>query len=301
MATTGSRVRSETVIFQGITFRRYPDSPRPSDRVYFRPNGGLIKQGVENLHREIWKAHHGPIPPGWQVHHKDGRPLNNDPANLDCLPAGLHHQHHAQHLSEAARARARALIVQIQPLAAAWHRSPEGRAWHREHGKRVWEGKTPQPYACTHCGRGASSLAPANARFCSNACKSAARRRAKVDDVERACAHCGATFRVNRYAPTQTCTRSCGAFMRWARRRERTKGGEGAERGGHPPVTLRGTTQRRIGTMSVARDGIGHAHRSGCRHDVKATRGITEACRPASASTSTPRSSPPSSTSLPTR
>jgi hypothetical protein len=225
MADTGSRVRSETVIFQGIAFRRYPDSRCWSDRVYYKPHVGDHRRGVESLHREIWKAHHGPIPPGWQVHHKDGRALNNDPANLDCLPAGLHHQHHAQHLSDEARARARAWIAQIRPLAAAWHRSEAGRQWHREQMRRVWAAKTPQPYACTHCGRVASSLAPAKSRYCTNACKSAARRQAKVDDVERVCAHCGDTFRVNRYAPTQTCSRSCGAFMRWARRRERTKGG----------------------------------------------------------------------------
>ena len=50
MAATAARVRSETIIFQGIAFRRYPDLPRSSDRVYFRPDGGLIKQGVESLH-----------------------------------------------------------------------------------------------------------------------------------------------------------------------------------------------------------------------------------------------------------
>jgi hypothetical protein len=240
MADTGTRVRSETVIFQGIAYRRYPDSPRPSDRVYFRPQGGLIKQGVESLHRELWKAHHGPIPAGWQVHHKDGNALNNDPANLDCMPAGLHHQHHAQHLSE--EARARAWIAQIRPLAAAWHRSKAGRQWHRKQMRRVWAEKTPQPYACTLCGKVASSLAPVQPRFCTNACKSAARRQAGVDDVDRVCVHCGDTFRVNRYAPTQTCSRSCSAFMRWARQRERTRGRAPSGEAIHPVLsgTLRG-------------------------------------------------------------
>ena len=79
MANTRTRVRSETVIFQGIVFRRYPDSRCWSDQVYNKPHVGDHRRGVESLHREIWKAHHGSIPPGWQVHHKDGNPLNNDP------------------------------------------------------------------------------------------------------------------------------------------------------------------------------------------------------------------------------
>ena len=40
MATTRTRVRSEDVIFQGIVFRRYPDSRCWSDQVYYRPHVG---------------------------------------------------------------------------------------------------------------------------------------------------------------------------------------------------------------------------------------------------------------------
>ena len=258
MAHTRTRVRSETVIFQGIVFRRYPDSRCWSDRVYYRPHVGDHRRGVESLHREMWKAHHGPIPAGWQVHHKDGNPLNNDPANLDCMPAGLHHQHHAQHLSEEARARARAWIEQIRPLAAVWHRSESGRQWHREQMRRVWAEKTPQPYACTHCGRVASSLAPAQSHFCSNACKSAARRQAGVDNVDRVCMHCGNLFRVNRYKGAQTCSRSCGAFVRWARRRERTRAEREALR--VPSCHRRRDAHHEIGAGSVGGNGIGNAH-----------------------------------------
>jgi hypothetical protein len=76
---------------------------------------------VKNLHCEIWQASHGPIPLGWEVHHKYGNALNNDITNLECLEAGAHRRYHAEHLPQAVRDRARARLGRIRPLAAAWH------------------------------------------------------------------------------------------------------------------------------------------------------------------------------------
>jgi hypothetical protein len=208
-----------TIKFHGIRFRRYPGSRRASDRLYFRPSASHIRRGVKSLHCEIWQSTYGPIPPGWQVHHKDGDALNNDLANLEALPADAHRRHHAEHLSEEARARSRAWVATIRPLAAAWHRTEAGRQWHRQHVQQIWAQRLPQIYTCAHCGRTAQSRDVAKARYCSNACKSAARRRRRVDDLERVCANCGRVFTVNRYAKTQACSRSCAACVRWARRK----------------------------------------------------------------------------------
>jgi len=38
--------------------------------------------------------HVGPIPDGWEVHHRDRDPSNNDLANLECLPPAEHHALH---------------------------------------------------------------------------------------------------------------------------------------------------------------------------------------------------------------
>jgi hypothetical protein len=219
MATHRPSVTVDTIVFNGIAFRRYPDSPRWSDRRYYRPTGTHIKRGIKNLHREIWQAAHGAIPPGWVVHHKDGNALNNELANLEALPAGTHRRHHAEHLSEAVRAAARARLDTIRPLAAAWHRSAAGRQWHREHGQRRCATRAPRAYACAHCGKAARSSSFGKALFCSNACRAAARRRSGKDHVRRTCLHCGQAFTVDRYQGTQTCSRSCAAFVRWARRR----------------------------------------------------------------------------------
>jgi hypothetical protein len=42
------------------------------------------------LHREIYSATYGNIPHGWQVHHTDENPGNNDIANLAALPMRDH-------------------------------------------------------------------------------------------------------------------------------------------------------------------------------------------------------------------
>lgn len=135
-ATERGTVEVEIVVYRGTVFRRYPDARQPSHRRYFKPNGKAVARGIEALHREIYKDTHGPIPPGHHVHHIDGDFLNNDPANLEALPAGKHTKHHHPKGEPASDAQ-RAHLDRIRPLAAAWHRSPEGRAWHRKHSKHL--------------------------------------------------------------------------------------------------------------------------------------------------------------------
>lgn len=210
--------RVESVEYRGITFRRYPDSKRSSDRSYFRPNSGHIRAGVEALHREIYRDHYGPIPDGWHVHHKDGNPANNDPDNLECLPCTEHVEHHAsqrrgkpspnpEHLERAREA------------AKAWHASPEGLAWHSENGRRAWESRTAQTLDCEECGKKYDTLHRGNTRFCSNACKSKWRRKAGLDDVDKTCCICHTTFRASKYEKNPTCSRHCGQALRRARTR----------------------------------------------------------------------------------
>ena len=108
---------TESIVFNGITFRRYPNSNSASDRNYYRADGRLHNHGIIYLHREIWKFHNGEIPEGYHVHHKDENPLNNDISNLELL---VGHEHISQHV------RKNHMEV-IRPKAAEWHRSEEGR------------------------------------------------------------------------------------------------------------------------------------------------------------------------------
>ena len=45
-------------------------------------------------YRKIYEQHHGPIPKGFHVHHKDMNHVNDDPLNLEALHPDAHAQKH---------------------------------------------------------------------------------------------------------------------------------------------------------------------------------------------------------------
>ena len=42
------------------------------------------------LHRRIWEDAHGPIPDGWDIHHRDEDKTHNALENFECLPKAEH-------------------------------------------------------------------------------------------------------------------------------------------------------------------------------------------------------------------
>lgn len=207
--------RTETVEFKGITFRRYPDSNNRADREYYRPSGDYIEDGVQALHREVWKHHNGDIPDGHLIHHKDGDTGNNDISNLECVSP----QEHVERHPEMGGIESDEHLADLIESAKEWHKSDEGREWHSEHWKnslrKVFEdSKTGE---CDQCGD--EFEYHTSARFCSNACKSAWRRDSGRDDEERICEACRQPFTVNKYKDTRSCSRRCGgALMSWTKR-----------------------------------------------------------------------------------
>lgn len=47
-----------------------------------------------NVYRKVYIEHHGEIPDGYQIHHKDGNHANNDPDNLIALSFHDHVEAH---------------------------------------------------------------------------------------------------------------------------------------------------------------------------------------------------------------
>ena len=195
----------ERIEWNGNKYRRYPESKRRSDRVYFHRS---IKNGMVALHRDIWEYHNGPIPPDYHVHHIDGNPLNNDISNLACLSAA---DHVAQHpWTEERKIEQAKHLGRIRHLTKAWHRSPDGLAKHREIGAMAQAAFVAIPKACKRCGKEFLPHKMGNQdKFCSNVCKSSYRRAAGLDDVEIKCKQCGKWFKANKYRKPNTCSRSC--------------------------------------------------------------------------------------------
>jgi hypothetical protein len=51
---------------------------------------------LERLHRLIWQSVYGPIPKGYEIHHRDGNKMNNEIANLSLLKHGDHTSFHSK-------------------------------------------------------------------------------------------------------------------------------------------------------------------------------------------------------------
>lgn len=202
---------SETIEFNGIKFRRYPDSSNGTSRKYYAPSATYRRRGVGFLHQEIWKSAHGDIPTGYHIHHRDGNPLNNDIDNLECVPAFDHLSRHATD-----HAPGRAHMERIRPLATEWHKSEEGREWHRQHAHQP---KHDIELVCDQCGCKFVGKMHKRQNFCSDKCRSAWRRRSGRDDIEKTCPTCGKTFKTNKYGDQQTCSRLCGASYRRSKAR----------------------------------------------------------------------------------
>jgi uncharacterized CHY-type Zn-finger protein len=126
----------------------------------------------------------------------------------------LHAARHANPSEEERRWR-REHLERIRPLASAWHQSAEGRQWHSALGRLSWADRGSRAFVCEHCGARFESYAlHGKTRFCSNACRAAARRAAGADNEERICGHCGKSFTVNRYSKARACSRSCAYRLR---------------------------------------------------------------------------------------
>jgi len=218
--------RVDVIEFNGIKFRRYPDSKNWSDQSYYRPNSTHIVSGVGNLHQEIWKSVNGEIPEGHEIHHVDGNPLNNDIPNLQCVSI---HDHKGFHLvkSDSWKEKNKQSVIKAVEAARQWSHTDIGRAFRKKLapiiGKLAWENAEYKSYTCVVCGSEFKSRTMQNdyAKFCSNNCKSKYRRDSHVDDIEFVCQWCGKTFMADKYAKSKTCSRKCGARYRSAKARNR--------------------------------------------------------------------------------
>jgi len=212
----------ETIVYKGIVFRRYPDSPHRTDRVYFTPSGTHRARGVKRLHQEIWEDSYGPIPPGHHIHHRDNNPLNNDLANLECIPLGKHRSDHRKQTNDALGPEIiTAQLDRIRPLSKAWHQTPEGKRHHKKLALNM-RPKAREAFICIHCGKSFEAYRaqrnPQN-RYCSAACNSAHRRSLGLDNEVRECVVCGSPFETNRYYKTETCSPPCANKLRSLRKK----------------------------------------------------------------------------------
>lgn len=201
---------------------KYPIQEFMGRRFYMRPGVGYYrcdpKYGGEYMHRVVWRHFNGPIGPDDHVHHIDGNPANNAIENLEVMHSSDHARHHFIHDGPHATA-CQAWLDTIRPKAAEARRHPAVRAKLSEAAKKGAAERGDRTVTCVHCGVEFTCKAGYRRRmFCSRKCNHYARLKSGVDDVERACIQCGASFQTNRYVAASHCSKSCSGRTSAAKR-----------------------------------------------------------------------------------
>ena len=185
----------DLAIFDGLSFRR-------DKKTGYYLNAKTHKR----LHVYVWEHFNGAIPKGYEIHHKDFDKKNNEIENLQMLTSKEHHEIHGYALTDDQREwRRKNLAENARPKASEWHSSNAGSEWHRHHYEQVKDKlHVKKKFVCEYCGKEFEST-QVKSKFCSNNCKSAARRKSGVDNVVKICERCGNEYTANKYQKTHYC------------------------------------------------------------------------------------------------
>lgn len=149
-------------------------------KTYYRCGAYFQRKGTR-LHREVWKAAHGDIPEGYEVHHIDENRANNQLENLVLMDGS---EHNSMHSKSADHTKA---IKAAQEAAKEWHSSGEGKRFHSELARQNWSKRGLKTYTCSWCGKPFETRHMYGAgqnHFCHANCKAAAVRQRKRDARE---------------------------------------------------------------------------------------------------------------------
>lgn len=123
----------------GPTHYKWSGGRHPDERGYIRVTVAPGQRRLE--HTLVWEQHHGPVPRGHHVHHRDGDKGNNAIENLELLTNSEH-----QHLHKGTRRPYRPTDRSVRMAAGAW-------SW--AHDACVGCGTTAVPHKsrglCNHC------------------------------------------------------------------------------------------------------------------------------------------------------
>lgn len=199
--------------FNGVKFTR-------DDKTGYYLNSTMRKR----MHVYVWEHFNGEIPDGYDVHHKDHDKSNNDISNLELLERGEHRARHSAEITEDLRSWYRKnMNEKARPAAIEWHKSEEGRKWHKEQYEKMGgllHKKVTKK--CLNCGK--EFTGEPKDKYCSNACKSAYRRKAGKDLIPAKCAICGKDFMTNKFKPATTCSSQCRAWLIAANKKAKKAG-----------------------------------------------------------------------------
>src|ERR1700722_13134191 len=170
-------------------------------RKYFGKTCWKQKDGywVNNMpihaQRWVWINHHGAIPEGLDIHHKDGNKDNNEIENLEALNRSEHLKRQWQEGRYDLDQRRRQLSE-----ARKWLKTPTGRAQQKKDAIQSWKNRTPILMICENCGKESSAFFRRK-KFCSDPCYYQAYRKLQGKPINsprkksfKTCRQCGIEF-----------------------------------------------------------------------------------------------------------
>lgn len=180
---------------------------RRFDPEFLTIHKGYLRFGRQPCHRIIWIEDVGPIPKGYDVHHKDGNKLNNLLSNLECISKSDHMRLHAL---EEREKRSKRMSKNSEKL-HAWLKTDRGKKFLSDKAKKQFQNRLERSCVCAECGKSFMSKHTVPTKFCSNNCMSRDRRKSGKDNEERSCIICSNPFVINKYQLTKTCSKPCRA------------------------------------------------------------------------------------------
>lgn len=197
-------IKNDYLVIDGIYFYKESDG-----NGYYLGNvkiPGRKRKYPMRAHIYVWEKYNGKVPNGYDVHHIDHDPRNNDISNLELLPEFDHLSMHGNEHADASREN---LIKRAIPAAAEWHHSKEAIPVHRDiyeqYSREIF--MKPVTKVCQYCGKEYTTTysSASRSKFCSNKCRAAARRKSGVDNIAKICENCGKPFIANKYASVKYC------------------------------------------------------------------------------------------------
>lgn len=142
-------------------------------------------------HRWVWMNHHGEIPDGCHIHHKNGDKSDNSIENLELMKESDHKRLHWKE-------------NKVHLYGLEWHKSEEGRQFHRESWKVYWKNKPLFSCQCIICNKSIQVKSVVKPKYCGWRC------RTEANKIDRSCQQCCKTFRVVRSTAQKYCSAACG-------------------------------------------------------------------------------------------
>ena len=201
-------IDEKTQIFAGVTFYKGSKSN------YFRVN--------ISLHQFIWRYCVGEIPKGYDIHHKDLNPNNNDISNFQMLTKSEHIRlHKTIEIERPQEFTCKICGKKFLAVKAEKNYFCSEKCRCADKRSRNQEERT-----CIVCGKRFSAVKSNPTKTCSPSCANTLiwqKRRqkpTKKKTYNKICLYCGKKFSVDRTKrQVKCCSSHCAALMRWQHRK----------------------------------------------------------------------------------